>query len=598
MSAQVGRVDRFEWPMGLVAVLAIALPTLLAYNQSPSATFLNQAAAMAGWGAWLLLLAAALPRSATSPSRGLLALLVALGALLLAALAAPLWAGLPWALSLSSAGLIGAALLASWVAAATARAGRGPAVFTAFCTALAVAGTISSAIGIVQVFAPGWADGDWIAVSSIVGRAVGNLRQPNHLSSLLLWAIVAVLWLAESRALARPLALGLALLMMFALVLSASRTGALSTLVLALWGVLDKRLSRPVRMMLWVTPLLYLAFWAGLGEWARLSQHAFGGEGRFSAGGDPSSSRFGIWANTLELIAAHPWAGVGYGEFNFAWTLTPFPGRPVAFFDHTHNLPLQLAVELGLPLTTLVLALLLGALGVAVRAAIRSGDANKDRGSDFAAPAPLERAALVMVLMISLHSLLEYPLWYAYFLLPAVFAFGLCLAGPAAVPENLPSLEGGPGAGARGLALSALLLVVGSLFSVFDYHRVVVIFSPADDAGPLEQRIAAGQHSVFFAHHADYAAATTPEYPAQAVDAFRRAPHYLLDTRLMMAWANALHERGDEDRARYLAQRLREFRNPDAAEFFEPCEAPPQAGEALPFQCLAPAKVQDYRDFR
>lgn len=28
--------------------------------------------------------------------------------------------------------------------------------------------------------------------------------------------------------------------------------------------------------------------------------------------------------------------------------MTPFPGRPVAFFDHSHNLPLQLAVESGL----------------------------------------------------------------------------------------------------------------------------------------------------------------------------------------------------------------------------------------------------------
>ena len=51
----------------------------------------------------------------------------------------------------------------------------------------------------------------------------------------------------------------------------------------------------------------------------------------------------------------------------------------------------------------------------------------------------MRRAALVMVLMISLHSLLEYPLWYAYFLLPAAFAFGLCLGGvrlPAAAADR------------------------------------------------------------------------------------------------------------------------------------------------------------------
>ena len=36
-----------------------------------------------------------------------------------------------------------------------------------------------------------------------------------------------------------------------------------------------------------------------------------------------------------------------------------------------------------------------------------------------------------MVLMMALHSQLEYPLWYAYFLLPTAFALGLCLGGGA-----------------------------------------------------------------------------------------------------------------------------------------------------------------------
>jgi len=83
--------------------------------------------------------------------------------------------------------------------------------------------------------------------------------------------------------------------------------------------------------------------------------------------GDLSSSRFAIWRDTLGLIRAHPWLGVGFGEFNFAWSLTPFPQRPIAFFDHTHNLPLQLAAELGVPLALTVLALLAVALWQAWR---------------------------------------------------------------------------------------------------------------------------------------------------------------------------------------------------------------------------------------
>ena len=69
-----------------------------------------------------------------------------------------------------------------------------------------------------------------------------------------------------------------------------------------------------------------------------------------------------VWRNAITLIAMHPWSGVGFGEFNLAWTLSPFPERSPQFFDHTHNLPLQLAVELGLPLAALVTGLLLWAL--------------------------------------------------------------------------------------------------------------------------------------------------------------------------------------------------------------------------------------------
>ncbi|HJV63359.1 MAG TPA: polymerase, partial [Albitalea sp.] len=74
--------------------------------------------------------------------------------------------------------------------------------------------------------------------------------------------------------------------------------------------------------------------------------------------------------------------------------------------------------------------------------------------------------------------------------------------------------------------------------------------------------------------------------------------HYLLDTRLMMAWANALNESGQVDKARYIAQRLREFRNDDAAPFFAPCDEPAPQGRPQPFQCTPPSRTYDYRDFR
>ena len=262
----------------------------------------------------------------------------------------------------------------------------------------------------------------------------------------------------------------------------------------------------------------------------------------------------------------------------------------MAFFDHTHNLVLQFVVELGVPLALLVLGLLLWALARALRAALR---VNADAGAEpDPAQVPLRRAAFAMVFLILVHSLLEYPLWYAYYLLPAAFAFGLCLADSGAPRPSAPSR------GTRPLLIAAMLLMFGGMASVLDFARVVVIFAPAEGAAPLAQRIVDGRRSVFFAHHADYAAATTSDHPSDVMVAFLRAPHYLLDARLMQAWAKALDEAGDTDHARYIAQRLREFRNEQSEPFFAPCAERPKRGEALPFQCLAPTRSFVYEDFR
>jgi hypothetical protein len=148
------------------------------------------------------------------------------------------------------------------------------------------------------------------------------------------------------------------------------------------------------------------------------------------------------------------------------------------------------------------------------------------------------------------------------------------------------------------LLVAAMLLVLGGAVSLYDYLRVVVIFAPPASAEPLEERIAEGRHSWFFAHHADYALATTSPHPADVMSAFRRAPHFLLDARLMIAWAKALDEAGDVQRARYVAQRLREFHNEYANAFFKPCDEPHGADETLPFQCLKPTRKFSYEDFR
>jgi len=228
---------------------------------------------------------------------------------------------------------------------------------------------------------------------------------------------------------------------------------------------------------------------------------------------------------------------------------------------------------------------------------------------------------VMVVLMIGLHSLLEYPLWYAYFLLPTAWAWGFALgAGPGRIrPQPQPQLQpqqrsarSARAGTTRNLALTlaltmgAVALLLGTAYAALDYRRVASIFIVQPGALPLEQRVARGQQSLFFGHHADYAAATSGVLVADKAAAFDRATHFLLDTRLMTAWAQELAAQGRVDEARHLAQRLREFKKPDTEAFFAVClvqadqanEAKqPKVARPAPFQCLPPQAPVDWRRY-
>lgn len=602
------------------------MPSLLAFNVAPSATFLNQALAVLLWG----LLAAAcglelrlLPDQRRTAKQALVLPGLVLAVLTVAALLSPFLGSQPRSLALSAVATL---LAAAVLLAAGARAGAADAVvsqraFTWFAVAWMLAGLLNVGIGLIQTFAPQWADGEWIARSLLAGRAIGNLRQPNHVCTLLLWATIATLVLLELRRLSVRSTLWVLALLALGLVQTASRTALLGVLMLAAWGLLDRRLSVHGRRVLWALPVLYAAAWAGMALWARITQAAFGGQQRL-AEADLSASRFAIWADSLALIRQYPLTGVGFGEFNFAWSLSVMPQRPVAFFDHAHNLVLHWAVELGLPAAALLLALLVVALW-----RLFSGVGRMHREALWAAPlvpgilpntspdgvlSLTLRAALVLLLMMALHSQLEYPLWYAYFLLPTAWVLGFGLAKAASLPAaarlKQPSLARRSRRASPALVVAGLACAVATVAAVADYTRVAAVFD-SDSAVPLQERMAQGQGSWLFAHHADYAVATTTREPAREMDALQRASHYLLDTRLMMAWARAYADSGDLPRAQYLAARLREFRNPLSAEFFAPCQPADntahttttattaghsdaakgtQTDGALPFQCQPP----------
>jgi hypothetical protein len=177
-------------------------------------------------------------------------------------------------------------------------------------------------------------------------------------------------------------------------------------------------------------------------------------------------SRLVLWSNVLTLIGEKPGLGWGWGELDYAHFITLYPGpRFCEILDNAHNLPLQLAVELGIPAA---LAIGLGALWLVWR------------GKPWRETNALRQMAWAVLAVIGLHSLLEYPLWYG----PFQIAFALCVgmlwtsAGPAShkYQENLSNK-----AIAQWLRpLIAIITIAILLAMAVSYYRVSQIYLPPE----------------------------------------------------------------------------------------------------------------------
>jgi hypothetical protein len=212
----------------------------------------------------------------------------------------------------------------------------------------------------------------------------------------------------------------------------------------------------------------------------------------------------------------------------------------------------------------------------------------------------------VMVAIAALHSLLEYPLWYSYFLLPTAFAWGAALGvrvpwrqAPGAAPgQNQGQASVAPSQASAGVVVGGVVMAAMAIWCALDYQSAVNIYAPRAGAGPLEQRIASGQRKPWWGYQADYADVTggDDETPTKPPAAFRRTLHNLLDARLMIAYARSLEEHGEVDKARYVIARLKEFHNATGDEFLAICKTEPEPDEERAFQCEPPKQTYTWRE--
>ena len=369
---------------------------------------------------------------------------------------------LPWLI----AGVHGpVAQMGAWLGAAAVLAGL---LFfrsaRAWLLSLMMAATLSLLMALLQYV--GWAAefSPWVAQAER-GVMLGNLRQRNQFASLMVIGVLAMLalrprgraWLGCAFVLVALLGLGNAL--------SASRTGLLQALALLALAVCWRR-SWGANVQ-WVLGAALLGYGLGalLGPWlAQAAGHANAGLLGRAAASD-GHSRLALWSNVIELISQRPILGHGWRSLAYVHYAQDFSSqRFMEMPDNAHNLPLHLAVELGLPIATAFCGLVAWLIW---------------KNKPWNETQPARQLAWGVLLMIGIHSLLEYPLWYGPFFMTALICMGILSQDVWREFKEKWLLEHANTAQDAiklGVRCFAVLLLAGTAFVAFDYHRVSQIY--------------------------------------------------------------------------------------------------------------------------
>lgn len=292
-------------------------------------------------------------------------------------------------------------------------------VADALAQAVALGGVAATVMALLQYYD---AQGVWddFILDRHAGVFFGNVGQANHFAGFVAMALASTAYLHVSGRLAGRLAVPVALLLLFGMALSGSRSGWIYAGVFSALALAARGSAAPAErraLALWAAGLLPGLLAAQLlakVPWLIPDLPAATSADRLTAIAVGLAIRVEAWRGAWELFLSQPWLGVGPGGYahGFYGILARSPDSPAigqGLFHHAHSLPLQLLAELGVVAGVAVVA---AAAGWAWRF-LRAGAIDAARAW-----------WLALLAVMAVHSLLEYPLWYAYFLGPAAFLLG------------------------------------------------------------------------------------------------------------------------------------------------------------------------------
>ena len=265
---------------------------------------------------------------------------------------------------------------------------------------------ISSFIAVVQIFDI-WESSSLIARMPSIRRPGGNLAQPNHLGSLLLLGLGSLIYLHEQRRIKTPVLFLSNVVICTAIAATESRTALLGILIFGAWtfiGNHQKKISLEkykITIIISIAMLLFLTW-----PWIMIHLGVFSDGATINA---QKGLRPIVWAQLAYAVLQKPWFGWGIKQVSSAHNSVVDLFSVSEPFSYAHNIIIELAIGIGIPATIIILII----------ATIWFSKAIKNSNSIHS------WYCIQILLILGLHSMLEFPYAYAYFLIPAMYAIGI-----------------------------------------------------------------------------------------------------------------------------------------------------------------------------
>ena len=287
-------------------------------------------------------------------------------------------------------------------------------IFTGLSYVFLMVGTATGVIAICQ-----WMnlDAHLPGMINIQGntRPYANFAQPNNMATFLMMSLLACLYLYEKKNLQTKWLVACGLLILMGVALSQSRTSWVACLCILVY--LAYQQYRGFIRLKWYWIISWLGLFVGLIIVAPiLSQllaqvtdaHIVQSRDVVQrATGD--MSRLAIWQQMLHAIADRPWFGYGWNQTSVAYTLVSDHFQGPVWIRSAHNFILDFILWNGLIIGLPFLAYF-GYWGYQLNKRVNSVESV---------------IGMLMVGAVLIHSMLEFPQYYAYFLLPVGFIIGL-----------------------------------------------------------------------------------------------------------------------------------------------------------------------------